>query len=487
MEKTKPLSWDSPDTGGGSSAPFSTLADLAALTLFDDCGKHPLLRSFRALLEDWAALSPPGDPGAVRRGPRKDPCFRLLRRWAAFMRELGSAGDFFSRVRELALGSDNPFTLAAERGRGEGDGGDAIGDEAGPALLNRLAAGDLNRLGRIAAFDIPALGFNIALYLRSRGLEGAARELEAEAREFWRAEGQRAPDEGPEGLFDNRPWGDSLESFAAHIRRRGAGILSYHGFFRVPSFSRAANQAGVLRPVLNGDPVSLADLWGYRDQRSMVINNTLSFLEGKAANNLLLYGDRGTGKSTTVKAVCREYLDRGLRLLELRKEDRGELPALMEFTASRGLKFVIFIDDLSFENLDDSFTGLKALLEGGAAARPPNTVIYATSSRRHLVREGTARPGDGEIRSFDTREEQLSLSDRFGLTVFFTTPSQGEYLETARFIAERRGLRPDEKFRENALRWEKWFNGRSPRGASQFVAWLGGGKPFPWELNLPHK
>jgi predicted AAA+ superfamily ATPase len=432
----------------------------------------------------------------------------LLRRWAAFMRELGTScggGDFFFRVRELALESSNPFTLAAERGELPGPSAkDAAEDENGRrSLLNRLAAGDLDRLGRIAAFDIPALGFSIALYLRSHSLEEAARELEAEARELWQMEGRRIP--GPYGaeLFSPpagdpgipghragdtegcRPWGDSLESFAAHIRGQGAGLLSRRGFFRwAPPFNRAG--PGGLRPVLNGDPISLADLSGYRDQRSMVTDNTLSFLEGKAANNLLLYGDRGTGKSATVKAVCREYWDRGLRLLELRKEDMGQLPALMEFTAPRGLKFIIFIDDLSFEGLDDSFTGLKALLEGGVEVRPPNTLIYATSNRRHLVRERLAdRPGGDEVRSFDTMQEQLSLSDRFGLTVFFTSPSQEEYLETARFIAEKRGLRPDEKFQENALRWEKWFNGRSPRTASQFVTWLGGGKPFPWEPGLP--
>ena len=380
--------------------------------------------------------------------------------------------------------------MAAEKGRGAG------------AFLARLAGDDLDRLGRLAAFDIPALGFNIALCLRSRGLEDAALGIEAEARDLWQAEGR---ERAAGGLFspsfdsssgsavpgentgaEPRPkgpsWAESLEAFTAHVRRRGAGILSRCGFFR---WSADHSSPAFPRPVLNSDPVSLADLSGYRSQRSLVINNTLSFLAGKAANNLLLYGDRGTGKSATVKAVCREYLDRGLRLLELRKEDMGELPAILEFTASRGLKFIIFIDDLSFESLDDSFTGLKALLEGGVEERPPNTVIYATSNRRHLVRERQAdRPGgmgDGEIRSFDTMQEQLSLSDRFGLTVFFTAPSREEYLEIACFIAEKRGLRPDGKFREDALRWEKWFNGRSPRTASQFVAWLDGVKPFTWE------
>ncbi|MDR0998086.1 MAG: ATP-binding protein, partial [Treponema sp.] len=247
----------------------------------------------------------------------------------------------------------------------------------------------------------------------------------------------------------------------------------------------------------------LSDLSGYQDQRSLVIANTLRFLEGKPANNVLLYGDRGTGKSATVKAVCGDYASRGLRLIEVSRESLGELPAILEFTASRGLKFVLFIDDLSFETVDSSFTALKALLEGGAGSRPANTVVYATGNRRHLVRERrSGRPGPGaetssddEVRSFDTIQEQLSLSDRFGLTVIFSAPDQEEYLDIACFIAEKRGIlpppgAPDSEeayrlFRENAVRWERWFNGRSPRTASQFVDWVEGGGGFPWESVSP--
>ncbi|MDR1443251.1 MAG: ATP-binding protein [Treponema sp.] len=462
-------------------AALSVLADLAGLTLFRSCRKQPLFRAFRLLLEEWAALSPKTAGSRLRLpSPGKNPGRRfpqegLLCRWAAFMRELGAApapdGDtghsFFSRLWECVLCSDeNPFTLAAERGIINAE--NETGANGGPSLLAGLAAGDLDRLNRIAAFDISALGFSIGLCLRSCGLEDAAAALEAEARIIWHEEARKVRPAGPQTR--------SPEDFAAYIRRYGAGILGRRGFFR---WDRG------LRPILNADPLRLRDLSGYDAQRSLVTGNTLGFLEGKAANNLLLYGDRGTGKSATVKAVCREYLDRGLRLVELRSKDAAELPALLEFTASRGLKFVIFIDDLSFEGLDDSFTGFKTLLEGSAAERPRNTVIYATSNRRHLVRERRtdqpAPPGSGDNRSFDTMQEQLSLSDRFGLTVFFNAPSREEYLDIARFIAERRGLTPGEKFRENALRWEQWFNGRSPRTASQFVDWLNGEKPFPWD------
>jgi predicted AAA+ superfamily ATPase len=463
----------------------------------------------------------------------------LPRRWALFVREhesfarLVSTGagspavpanrrgclSFYCCIRELALSSDNPFTQAAEKGARLRSDGINTGEMVIPSLLAQLATGDLERLGRIAGFDISTLGFSIALSLRSRNLEDAASQIEAEVRSLWRAEDDglvnrpdgsnndpsrliheagnvTMPDNlaaGPALFQPGTAWGRSLENFTAHIHRHGAGILSRYGFFRweaaalpaLPPICPRGRAAfgGAPRPVLCPDPITLSDLSGYENQRALVINNTLAFLEGKPANNLLLYGDRGTGKSATVKAVCREYAGRGLRLLELRKEDMAELPAVLEFTASRGLRFVIFIDDLSFESMDKSFTGFKALVEGGTETRPPNTVIYATSNRRHLVKEGPAdrTVGSGEPRSFDTMQEQLSLSDRFGLTVIFTTPSQEEYLGIAGFIAEKRGLTPKGDFRENALRWEKWFNGRSPRTASQFVSWLAGAKPFPWE------
>jgi predicted AAA+ superfamily ATPase len=227
-----------------------------------------------------------------------------------------------------------------------------------------------------------------------------------------------------------------------------------------------------------------------------VVSNTLRFIEGKAANNLLLYGDRGTGKSATVKAVCNEYAPRGLRLIEVRKGSLPELPAILDSLASRALRFIVFIDDLSFESADDSFTGLKALLEGGVESRPDNVVVYATSNRRHLVKERLSdRPSSaeaanavttGDVRAFDTMQEQFSLADRFGVTVVFTAPNQEEYLRIACFIARRRGVlgadgEEARRFRDNALRWERWFNGRSPRTAAQYVEWVAGGAGFPWE------
>ena len=217
------------------------------------------------------------------------------------------------------------------------------------------------------------------------------------------------------------------------------------------------------------------------------------------ANNVLLYGYRGTGKSATVKAVCSKFADKGLRLVYVSKKELTELPQILQALSRRGLCFVIFIDDLSFESGDDNFNALKGVLEGGIDERPNNVVIYATSNRRHLVKESHAdRPENGavtsagDLRSFDTMQEKLSLADRFGITVVFASCSQDEYLHIAEHIARGRGVLQDAKggasdtalaaFRENALRWERWCNGRSPRTAKQYVDFLeSGAAVFPWE------
>jgi predicted AAA+ superfamily ATPase len=440
-------------------------AAIAGLSVFSSLKNHPLFRSLEALLE---ALS-------VEAGA---PPLNLVRLWAHCAETLARpyAGElpardrgasFRSRIAFLTAADDNALTRSLE-----------AADRLPPALL-ALAENDLSRLGRIAALDLRSLGAYAASLIAEAGLGESAAAIEREARAL--AEG---PEDGAltELFAGNAGWAAALPRLGAHIRGHGAGELGLHSSF-------AWSAAEGLRPTLHPDPITLADLSGYEDQRSVVTANTLRFLAGKGANNLLLYGDRGTGKSATVKAVCNEYAPRGLRLVEVRKQDLPELPVLLEALAPRALRFVIFIDDLSFEGADDSFTGLKALLEGRVESRPDNVAIYATSNRRHLVKERLSdRPAGaaaGEVRAFDAMQEQFSLADRFGITVVYAAPNQEEYLRIACFIGRRRGILEtgDEAlFRDNALRWERWFNGRSPRTAAQYVEWVAGGAGFPWEI-----
>ncbi|MDR0388384.1 MAG: ATP-binding protein [Treponema sp.] len=487
---------------------YATLADIVGLSLFSALKEHPLLAMLRELLDD---LSEEKDEDSMY-GLSGD-YLEIAEDWAAFINAFVHTQrdySFYITLGYLTVGDDNPYTCAAEN------------QEKPPPALCALAKTDLSRLGRIASFEIHGLGFHIAEILRKNGLDKIAGNIEEESRVLWAAEEKKSKGEYA-GLIlklfpENANWGASLPALTEHLRVTGAGILGQHSFFTwaaepfIPEFSRRHGAAGFsmesflrplslfLLPVRSPDPVTIADFYGYEDQRSVVMANTLNFLEGKNANNLLLYGDRGTGKSATIKAVCKEYVERGLKLIEIDKPDLVELADVLETLADRrSRRFVVFIDDLSFESADDSFMNFKTLLEGSVESRPPNVVIYATSNRRHLVKERLSdRPAvqdAGDVRAFDTMEEQFSLADRFGITVVFSTPGQEEYLRIAEHIACRRGFLPDPlppvegeirtRFRENALRWEKWFNGRSPRTAVQYVGWLtgqGGGEiRFPWE------
>jgi predicted AAA+ superfamily ATPase len=494
---------------------YTTLADIMGLSLFSALKEHPLLGTLRELLDD---LSEEKDEDPMY--GLSDTYLEIAEDWAVFINVFVQTQwdySFYTTLGYLTAGDDNPYTYAAEN------------QENPPTVLCALAKTDLSRLGRIASFEIHRLGFHIAEILRKNGLDQIAGNIEEESRVLWAAEGKKSQGEHS-GLIlklfpEKSNWGASLPALTEYLRVKGAGVLGQYSFFTwanesfIPDFPRRRVLADFsvegggsppllfsLLPVRNPDPVTIADFFGYEDQRSVVTANTLRFLKGKNANNLLLYGDRGTGKSATIKAVCNEYADRGLKLIEIDKSDMVELSDILKTLADRrSRRFIVFIDDLSFESADDSFLNLKALLEGGVESRPSNVVIYATSNRRHLVKEHLAdRPAAagsasaGDVRAFDTMQEQLSLADRFGITVVFTSPGQEEYLRIAEHIACRRGVLPDPlppiegelrtRFRENALRWEKWFNGRSPRTAVQYVDWLAGedgraieGIRFPWE------
>ena len=229
---------------------------------------------------------------------------------------------------------------------------------------------------------------------------------------------------------------------------------------------------GDIQPVLHYDKIDIDDFTGYERQRGKVIANTEAFLDGKTCNNCLLYGDMGTGKSSTVKAIANEFRERGLRIVEIPKERLVDFPLLADKISTLPMKFIIFIDDLSFQHQDQSYTALKAVLEGGVSARPKNALIYATSNRRHIVKEKLSDRSFeiDDINTRDNMQESLSLSDRFGLNVCFTVPGKAEFLEIVRAIAEKRGLNiPEDELFAGAERFALSKGGRSPRCARQYV------------------
>jgi predicted AAA+ superfamily ATPase len=228
------------------------------------------------------------------------------------------------------------------------------------------------------------------------------------------------------------------------------------------------------------DPVRLSDLVGYEYEREPVVQNAERFAAGLPANNALLYGERGTGKSSTVKALLNEFGDRGLRLIEVPKEHLEDFHELLAPLRDRRERFILYVDDLSFEEQETHYKALKAILEGGIEARPDNVILYATSNRRHLVRERFADrqamvSDDDDVHGMDSLEEKLSLSDRFGIHVTFGTPNQERYLEIVESLAARRGIAlANGELRSRALSWAQRQNGRSGRTARQFIDALAG-------------
>lgn len=260
-----------------------------------------------------------------------------------------------------------------------------------------------------------------------------------------------------------------------YYRQYGFGVFAMNRAFRI---RRGADGVEFL-PISNIDGVLLDDLLGYELQKQELRRNTEAFLDGKHANNVLLYGDAGTGKSTSVKALINEYYDRGLRMIEIYKHQFGELSAILGQIKNRNYRFIIFIDDLSFEENEVEYKFLKAVIEGGVETRPDNVLIYATSNRRHLIRETwndrTDMEHNGDIHRSDTMEEKLSLASRFGVAINYNAPTPKEYQNIVRMLARRQGIDMDEKqLLAMANTWEVRHGGFSGRAAQQFIHYLEG-------------
>ncbi len=249
----------------------------------------------------------------------------------------------------------------------------------------------------------------------------------------------------------------------SEMGQRGYGMFARHHVFML-------SEEGRLTPVRHPDPQRLADLPGYEREREKIIANTKALLAGLPANNVLLYGDAGTGKSSAVKAIANEYAPQGLRLVEVKKNQLYLLPDLMDKLAANPLKFILFIDDLSFAANDDNFAALKAILEGSAGGRADNIAVYATSNRRHLVKETLSDRAGDDLHEADTRQELMSLSARFGLIVTFQRPDKALYSQILLQLAKQYQLPiPSDQLITRGEAFAIRAGGRSPRAARQFI------------------
>lgn len=259
-------------------------------------------------------------------------------------------------------------------------------------------------------------------------------------------------------------------------RDYGVGSFGLNKAFRI----RKDNGQLALLPITNTQEVVLSDLVGYELQKKKLVDNTKAFVEGRKANNVLLFGDSGTGKSTSVKAILNEYYKDGLRMIEIYKHQFEDLSGVIAKIKNRNYKFIIYMDDLSFEEFETEYKYLKAVIEGGLEIRPDNVLIYATSNRRHLIRETWNDRSDmestQELHRSDTMQEKLSLVARFGVTINFSAPAAKEFMEIVRVLARRQNniSLTDEELYAEANKWELYHGGKSGRTAQQFINYLAG-------------
>lgn len=267
---------------------------------------------------------------------------------------------------------------------------------------------------------------------------------------------------------------DALTQF---YKDYGVGMFGLNKAFRIRDNENSSEV--VLSAINNMDAVVLDDLVGYEIQKKKLVDNTESFVQGKPANNCLLFGDSGTGKSTSIKAIVNQYYDQGLRMIEIYKHQFKDLSNVIAQIKNRNYRFIIYMDDLSFEEFEIEYKFLKAVIEGGVETKPENILIYATSNRRHLIKENWNDRNDmttqQDMHHSDTMEEKLSLVNRFGVTICYSKPSQKEYFNIVIELARKSGLDVDEEtLRAEANKWELSHGGISGRTAQQFINYMRG-------------
>ncbi len=449
----------------------AALERVHGLTLFRGVLDSPLARAILTLLNGLAEPQP--DAAAVARAYS-----------AAFAALADVCGDLAADLPDAwqaslvdaLLDEVNPLSRAVER----------AGDGAPPSGLRAQAERDLRALRLLFDLDADTL-WRLTVATVTPALPALAdawtpwRDLAPprQARQTHPKPAEPTPrDVFTRQIEETADWARLVDPLAAYWSRHGAGPLArYHVL-------RWDRREGGLRGIAHPDGVRLDALVAYQREQALLTANLERFLAGRPAHDALLYGAPGTGKSSTVKALANTYADRGLCLVEASKENLGDLPAILALLRDRARRYVLFIDDLSFEDDETEYKALKVLLEGTAERRPANVLVHATTNRLNLIRErfsDRGAPAD-DVHWRDTMDEKASLAERFGLRVTFALPDQERYLTIATAVARGRGLTlPEDDLRARALSWQRQHTGRSGRVARQFVDDLQGelGPPDP--------
>jgi len=357
--------------------------------------------------------------------------------------------------------NENPFSITCEK----------IG--ANDGSVNHFARNDFSAIKNLFEYDFSEIE-------KSLGIDCFTQISNYRAIEKKKLMYNKNVSEKVQALSSRMEQARDVEGFFTAVtefyRDYGVGMFGLNKAFRIQD---RTDSKLVFLPINNMDKVMLSDLVGYEIQKKKLVDNTRAFVEGKKANNVLLFGDSGTGKSTSIKAIVNEFYDQGLRMIEIYKHQFKDLSNVIAAVKNRNYKFIIYMDDLSFEEFEIEYKFLKAVIEGGVETKPDNILIYATSNRRHLIREtwsdrNDVQQDEGMHRS-DTMQEKLSLVNRFGVTINYSKPSQKEYFDIVIHLAAKSGIKMSEdELKAEANKWELSHGGISGRTAQQFIYYLQG-------------
>ncbi len=375
--------------------------------------------------------------------------------------ELGTACAFnknlwHNYLSYLLIMDENPFSLTCEK----------VGSKDGS--VNHFATNDFHAFMELFQFDFTEMEETLGIDCFSCITNYRAIDKPELMYNRNVSEKVRCLSEELEKSVTDKEFFDVVTQFYKNI---GVGAFGLNKAFRIRETKEGIVE---FNPINNMDTVVLDDLVGYEIQKKKLIANTKAFVEGKKANNVLLFGDSGTGKSTSIKAIVNEYYGEGLRMIEIYKYQFKLLSQLISQIKNRNYKFIIYMDDLSFEEDESDYKFLKAVIEGGVETKPDNILIYATSNRRHLIKETWKDrrdvEQDGDIHRSDTMEEKLSLANRFGINIGYYKPSRQEYYDIISTLADKNGIKMDnEELLKEADRWELNHGGVSGRCAQQFI------------------
>ena len=429
--------------------------EVAKLVLYRDLGEDSILGKLSRIFEDF-------DRGE---SSREELITRIYEQIKALL-DLSTLYGFDKNLWHnyltfLLLTNENSFSMTSEKvGASEGS-------------VNHFAKGDFRIFKNLFDFDFGPIERELGIDCFStvcsyRAIVKKERMYNKNVSEKVQAVSARIEEAGDEE--------EIFRIITDFYRAYGVGMFGLNKAFRIKSLPDGVE----FLPINNTDKVMLSDLVGYELQKKKLIDNTEAFVKGLPANNVLLFGDSGTGKSTSIKAILNEYYDQGLRMIEIYKHQFRDLSAIIARIKNRNYRFIIYMDDLSFEEFEIEYKFLKAVIEGGMETKPDNVLIYATSNRRHIIRETWGDRSDLEqdegMHRSDTMQEKLSLVARFGVTISYSKPSQKEYFQIVKELAKRcpEITLSEQELCAQANQWELSHGGISGRTAQQFINHLAG-------------